>query len=213
MKPILLIPVKDLRAGKSRLRGALSEEERRCLNLQLIHMTLQRANLFPGCGNSYVVTESPEVGRICGMYGIRPLLVPASSGLNGGLHAALSMIGARVHEGVLILPVDLPLATKDDCRLICQGGSTDEVVICPDRQGRGTNALVLPPDCGFSFSFGTDSRWEHEVSARRLGLKTRIVTNAAISFDLDEPEDLAILAPTLFEMQPTSHEVRYRTRT
>lgn len=195
MTPIVLIPVKDLGAGKGRLRGILSEDERRCLNRRLLNKTLERTKLFPGSGNSYVVTESWEVGRICGIYGIRPLLVPALSGLNDGLLEGISMIRARTAEGVLILPVDLPLATADDCRLICQGFSAEEIVICPDRQGRGTNALLLPPDCEFNFSFGVDSRRNHEIAARRLGLRTRICANAAISFDLDEPEDFEKLAP------------------
>lgn len=195
MTPIVLIPVKDLGAGKSRLRGILSEDERRCLNLRLLNSTLERATLFPGKGNSYVVTESWEVSRICGIFGIRPLLVPTHSGLNDGLHEGISMIRARKTEGVLILPVDLPLATADDCRLICQGFSAEEVVICPDRQGSGTNALLIPLDREFNFSFGVDSRRNHESVARRLGLRTRICANAAISVDLDEPEDFEKLAP------------------
>jgi 2-phospho-L-lactate guanylyltransferase len=72
-----------------------------------------------------------------------------------------------------------------------------EVVIVPDRHGKGTNGLLLSPPDALSPSFGPDSRTRHERLATESGVKWRIAQAASLLLDIDTGEDLAALRERL----------------
>jgi 2-phospho-L-lactate guanylyltransferase (CobY/MobA/RfbA family) len=64
------------------------------------------------------------------------------------------------------------------------------VSIVPDRHLDGTNVICVPTGAGFRFSYGPASFTNHRDEARRLGLTARIITDEALSWDVDQPADL-----------------------
>jgi 2-phospho-L-lactate/phosphoenolpyruvate guanylyltransferase len=75
--------------------------------------------------------------------------------------------------------------------------AASEVVIVPDRHGRGTNGLVLAPPDAISPSFGPDSCARHEQLAGDAGARWRIERPASLLLDIDTGEDLAVLRERL----------------
>jgi 2-phospho-L-lactate guanylyltransferase len=80
---------------------------------------------------------------------------------------------------------DLPLA-HGVSRLLGWPG----VTIVPDRHRTGTNVLVLPASIDFRFSYGVDSFQRHVTEAVRHRRGLRVVHDADLAWDIDDPSDL-----------------------
>jgi 2-phospho-L-lactate guanylyltransferase len=92
----------------------------------------------------------------------------------------------------VIAHADLPLATTFDH--VAGDGAAPVAVIVPCHRGDGTPVLSLPVDAPFRFAYGPGSFARHCSEAERAGLEVRIVRDPALSFDVDVPDDLALLA-------------------
>ncbi len=107
-----IVPVKPLRRGKSRLAGALSEDERTELNQTLLQHTLKH---FPDsrnwkmCWSSAGTHAALTIARNYGARTVRedgqPRIEYRAQARNGGRPGLCD-------TGVLILPADLPLITR-----------------------------------------------------------------------------------------------------
>jgi 2-phospho-L-lactate guanylyltransferase len=67
------------------------------------------------------------------------------------------------------------------------------VTIVPDRRRDGTNVIAVPPSAGFVFSYGSGSFARHLDEARRLDLPVRVVHSSPLAWDVDVPDDLAVV--------------------
>lgn len=126
---------------------------------------------------------------------------PSAAGVTGEtrLNAALQQAAAAAYErgaeAVLVLPADLPLLTATAvAALIHALPEGPGVVLAPDRHRTGTNALLVRPPLAMPFLFGARSFVRHLWAARCRGLPYVMHDQAAISLDLDTPDDLALLA-------------------
>src|ERR1041385_4311397 len=142
-----IIPVKPLRRGKSRLAGTLSEDERTELNRTLLQNTLKTLSNIRQLEEVLVVSRDPQVLTIARNYGARTVREDGQPELNTALRRATVIAQVYATGGVLVLPADLPLVSRDDIlTLIGRAGEPPVVVIAPDRHGSGTNALLISPD-------------------------------------------------------------------
>jgi 2-phospho-L-lactate guanylyltransferase len=118
-----------------------------------------------------------------------------------GLDAvAVVLIGIRYaqaagYERVLLVPGDTPLVDPQDVSLLL--GVETAVAIVPDRQGTGTNALLISPPDAIAPSFGPGSFERHVVAARAAALGYSIERVPGLMFDVDTPDDLADLSTEL----------------
>jgi 2-phospho-L-lactate/phosphoenolpyruvate guanylyltransferase len=186
----LIVPVKSLADGKSRLARALGPEERRELNERLLAHTLDVACVFPGVQRTLVVSRCADALLCAKGRGFPTLREAPPHGLNSALRQARTAAAERGATTLLVAASDLPLLRADDLRELAATGSNGGVVIATDRKGRGTNALYLPQYHDFAFRFGEGSRLDHEGEAQRLGLPVSILQRERLAFDLDDPEDL-----------------------
>jgi 2-phospho-L-lactate/phosphoenolpyruvate guanylyltransferase len=185
----LIVPVKSLVEGKSRLAGVLSAAERRRLNEKLLAHVVAVAR--DGNEQLLVVSGCEETRAFARTLGTIAIDEPHGGGLNSALAAARDYALAQGGEHVLIVSADLPLVTAAELGRVCAHG--DEAVICRDRHGRGTNALYLTRPQGFRFAFGEGSAAAHQAEAMRCGLEAKTVDIAGIGFDIDTPADFAAL--------------------
>ena len=75
------------------------------------------------------------------------------------------------------------------------------MVVVPDRQNAGTNALLLEPPRVVAPSFGPGSRDRHLEAARAAGVPVQIRRPASLALDVDTPADLCALADALSEQR------------
>ena len=189
-----IVPVKPLRRGKSRLAGTLSEDERTELNRSLLQNTLKTFADLREVEEVLVISRDPQALSIARQYGARTVREDGQPELNTALKRATVIAQVYATRGVLVLPADLPLVTREDVlTLIERAGEPPSVVIAPDRHGTGTNALLISPVGLIEYDFGEDSFQRHCDRVRASGARLEIVDLPSLGLDLDIPEDLEIV--------------------
>jgi 2-phospho-L-lactate guanylyltransferase len=189
-----IVPVKPLRRGKSRLAGALSEDERAELNQSLLQHTLQILTDVKELEQVLVVSRDPRALTIARQNGARTVREDGQPQLNTALTRATVVAKVHATRGVLILPADLPLISREDVLTLMERAvDPPVVVIAPDRHGKGTNALLICPSGLIEYDFGENSFQRHCERARQAGARLEIVELPSLGLDLDLPEDLEII--------------------
>ena len=189
-----IVPVKPLRRGKSRLAGTLSEDERAELNQSLLQHTLQTLTDIKELEQVLVVSRDPHALTIARQYGARTVREDGQPQLNTALTRATVVAKVHATRGVLILPADLPLISREDVLTLMERAvDPPVVVIAPDRHGKGTNALLICPSGLIEYDFGEDSFHRHCERAKQAGARLEIVDLPSLGLDLDLPEDLELV--------------------
>ena len=189
-----IVPVKPLRRGKSRLAGTLSEDERTELNRALLQNTLKTFSDLREVEEVLVISRDPQALAIARHHGARTVREDGQPELNTALKRATVIAQVYATRGVLILPADLPLVTREDVlTLIERAGDPPAVVIAPDRHGTGTNALLISPAGLIEYDFGENSFQRHCQRTREAGARLEIVDLPTLGLDLDLPEDLELV--------------------
>jgi len=189
-----IVPVKPLRRGKSRLAGTLNENERTELNRALLQHSLETLSGVSGVAEVLVVSRDPNALAIAREHGARTVQEDGASHLNTALKRATVVAQVYATQGVLILPADLPLVTREDIQtLLDRAVKPPVVVIAPDRHGKGTNALVIAPAGLIEYDFGENSFQRHCEQAKQAGARLEVVELPSLGLDLDEPEDFELV--------------------
>jgi len=189
-----IVPVKPLRRGKSRLAGTLTEDERTELNRALLHHTLETLSELKEVDGVLVVSRDPNALTIARNHGARTVQEVGQPQLNTALKRATVVARVYATHGVLVLPADLPLISRDDIlALIKLATEPPVVVIAPDRHGKGTNALLISPPGLIEYDFGENSFQRHCALAKKAGARLEIVDLPTLGLDLDVPEDFELI--------------------
>jgi 2-phospho-L-lactate guanylyltransferase len=193
MTPWLLIPVKAFDAGKSRLRAALADDARRALNEYFLRRMLATASRFPGAARTAVISECERVLRAAAGWGVRTIPQRSGPGLNRAAREGVDHLSRLGAARIILIACDVPTVRPADLRELADFAPQDRsVVICPDKQGRGTNALGLAAGTRMDFRFGEGSFSAHCRAAAHAGLVPRPHHNPRIALDIDTPEDLVL---------------------
>ena len=188
---IILIPCKGLDEGKSRLSAALDMHARRALCEFFLCRTLAMARALVASDRIHVVSADPKVAEIADRYSVR-VLADSGFGLNRALEEARAAISDRHPdlEGLLIMPIDLPLSSTGSLSSVVT--EPGDIVIVPDQSETGTNVLFLRQTAArtFQFRFGPDSFHAHCSLAKDTDLRLSTVRDESLSLDVDLPEQL-----------------------
>ncbi len=189
-----IVPVKPLRRGKSRLAGLLSEDERTELNRKLLQHTLKTLCDIKELEEVLVISRDPQALTVARNYGARTVREDGQPELNTALKRATVIAQVYATRGVLVLPADLPLITREDVlTLIEHADEPPVVVIAPDRHNTGTNALLMSPSGLIEYDFGPNSFQRHCQQVDEMGARLEIVNLPNLGLDLDIPEDLELI--------------------
>jgi 2-phospho-L-lactate guanylyltransferase len=205
LEPIhVVLPMRTVSGGKARLGEALDAEEREELVLGLLVHTLAVLGDWDRCRQVHLVSPDPVLEAVT-----RGLPVPVTvhrqpgEGLNEGIAIGVEASLASDAATVLVLPGDLPdlsaealdeLVLAADAGLAAAAGGP-LVAIAPSDARSGTNALLLHPPDVIAPAFGGGSFEAHLRAAEIIDAAVQVVSDAALGFDLDTPEDLERLDP------------------
>jgi len=196
----VVVPLRGIETGKSRLGQALDAEEREVLVLGLLSRTLDVLSEWPAAQRIYLVTGDHATAELARR--ARPALTlvrePRDGGLNAALRAARDAAVAAGATSVLMLPADLPLLEVaaldrllDGADAALAAGSGRPLVVAAPADARGgTNALLVSPPTLIEPSFGEASLEAHLRAAARADATVQLVIDPALGFDLDTPDDL-----------------------
>jgi|SRR5690349_15688314 len=201
----LVLPLKSLHEGKSRLSPALGPTQRAELIAQMLDHILEQARVFPGLSRTLLVSACSAARDHAARRGAHVLTENALE-LNAALGHARAYVRAMGADQLMIAPCDLPLVSHDDLRELAAGAPPGGAAIAPDSRHEGTNGLYLPIQAELSFSFGPRSFSKHVGAIERLGLKLHTLERPGLAFDIDTPQDFARLCEFGARAQLPSHD-------
>jgi 2-phospho-L-lactate guanylyltransferase len=188
------IPVKPLAEGKSRLADVLSPEARIRLNARLFRHTFDAVSAVFDPAYIIVVSRDAALRDLAAARGAR-IIAEQGNELNDALVEAAAFPGPD--DGLLCVSTDLPSLTPEDLRAMLAEIQTP-IAIAPDRERKGTNALLTIPAACIPFQFGPDSFAKHLAGAAKRDITARIISRPGLAFDLDTEADLALCPPGFF---------------
>jgi 2-phospho-L-lactate/phosphoenolpyruvate guanylyltransferase len=196
----VLVPLRSVDSGKSRLGQALDAEERGALVLGLLARTLDVLAAWPQAQRVYLVTADAATGELaqCAQPALTVLSETHEGGLNAALRAARDRAAAQGATAVLMVPADLPLLDSAALDRLLDGtdaavaaGSGHAIVVVAPADARGgTNALLVSPPALIDPQFGETSLEAHLRAAALADATVQLVIDPALGFDLDTPDDL-----------------------
>lgn len=187
-----IIPVKRFAEAKRRLAEAFGAGARRRLVRAMLGDVLDAVGRSSEVERVLVVTNEPRLPATetpLTRISDAPQRPSHSGAARRGIRRALRS-GA---EGVVLLPGDCPLLDPAELDGALRRAVPGRVGIVPDRQGTGTNALILCPPDAIMPAFGEGSRERHERLALEAGHTPAIERLFSLALDVDAPEDLAAL--------------------
>lgn len=179
----VLVPVKGFDHAKERLAAALGRAERAQLAHDLAAGVVRAAAPWPAA----VVCDDPGVAEFAREHGASIIWRPGV-GLSG---AVASAVRALAHFGEVVVAHG-DLARPGELRELA---GFDGITLVPDRHGDGTNVIVVPPGCGFTFAYGPGSFARHHAEAARRHRNVRVLADTYLSYDIDTPADLEAALP------------------
>jgi len=191
-RPFLVIPVKPAAGSKQRLALRLADQDRQLVSLSLATRVVGLAAAAWPLGQLVVVGSEPQLLEQCARLGVA--VVPdLGAGQTAAVRTGVQWALERGATVVATVAADLPSASEADLRAvlaIAGGLRPGSVVLFPDRDGSGTNGLVVRPAGLQMYAFGPDSRRRHQRIARDLGLHFSLSHLPGLAWDLDRPQDL-----------------------
>ena len=195
-KTSILIPMRSLNEGKSRLSNVLSPNKREKLIKLLFTQLLKKLKTLKNqspliFSDILVITPCEEVEKISKDFHVQVLKEESLNGLNSAVKKGICWSSENLYDSSLILPGDIIDPETEDIKKILQMGkkSRNSMVICPSTDF-GTNALFLSLPTKLNFKFGPNSFFEHQKEAKKISIKSIIAPVDSLKDDLDTGKDL-----------------------
>ena len=182
MLPLAVVPIRGFSGAKQRLAPVLDGPARAALAGHLAAGVLDALAQV----EVIVVTSDPEAAELARSRRATVVADPGHS-LDAAAAAGRTEAAQRGAASIAVVHADLPYPADLDSVLREAGAG---VTLVPDRHRDGTNVLVLPVDTPFEFAYGPGSFARHCAEAERLGLRTRVVEDSPLAWDVDVPADL-----------------------
>jgi 2-phospho-L-lactate guanylyltransferase len=184
----VVVPIRAFALGKARLAAHLDPAERAALGRRLAEQVVGAAS-----GLETLVVSSDEDVRSWAR-GLQLSAIDDPGTLDAAAHEGRARLALSGCTRVVIAHGDLPFATTFSG--VARDGSRPVVVAVPCHRDDGTPVLSVPAHVDFAFAYGPGSFRRHAAEARRLGMGFRVVRDGNLAFDVDLPDDLALLTPT-----------------
>lgn len=121
-------------------------------------------------------------------------LADPGGGLNAAAAQAADYLTAQGIEELLLLHADVPLIDAAEVDQFVAAGRASGIALAADRGGCGTNAIFLAQPHNYQFGFGAHSLQRHQNEAISHRLLPALLVLPGMSFDIDTPSDLELLA-------------------
>jgi 2-phospho-L-lactate guanylyltransferase len=190
----LLIPIKDPAQAKTRLKGLLSEDERRLLAWAMFEDVCRAVAACARADRVVIVTSYAQAVERARASGWDVLIEETQTSESASVDWASRKLAGSGFDLVMRLPADLPTVKASDIdELLTIDLARPGALVVPSRERTGTNAIIRTPPDLFPSRFGPDSLRLHKEEAARVGVNPLIIENPRIALDIDEPSDLELL--------------------
>lgn len=187
----ILIPVKNLSNVKQRLASMLTMQERSALAGAMMEDTFAAVARVRSAERVFVVTNEQRAMELARRNRWHVIEETGQESESASVDSASRFCAAQGVTALLRLPIDLPLLTPGDVESVwAELLPAPSAVLAPSRDGTGTNALLRAPAPVFASRFGPGSFVLHLEGALAAGAAVKVMSNARLAFDVDDPVDL-----------------------
>jgi 2-phospho-L-lactate guanylyltransferase len=191
---MILVPVKNTASAKQRLASLLDQPARTRLAQAMLHDVLTTLHNWKNRPAVGIVTGDIYAANLAEEYGFEVIPDPDNPGETGAIEMATRICVERGEESTLVIPADIPLIQPWEFDEIMRHAPKVGSVLVPAGDGRGTNAAFRRPAALFPLRFGNDSFKPHHAAALATGRPCVVLSLPGIAVDVDNPEDLQLLA-------------------
>ncbi len=211
-----LVPVKELRSAKQRLRN-YAGPEREELAFAMLNDVLDALSASKAVTNIALVTKDPRAAALAQQRGL--LLVEETGHCEMNVAIRLGMEAIRQNGGwrVVIIHSDIPLLTGSELDRLAgiyterSGACAGELVaISPSADRGGTNCLFLDAGQPFEFCYGPDSFALHCASVGSRHADVVLLESLTVGMDVDEPGDLETLLEYYRQHEEFQHTATWK---
>lgn len=188
----IIVPIRGIARGKTRLAPKLDEVARERLNRWLIERTLDVLLEWRGhLSTCVIVSRCPEVYAMAKARGaVLVCEIDAHSDQNRSASIGMEYALQYGAKSAVLLPSDLPDMTPDALNELISGAHRGRhMTLSPDNAGTGTNAVVLDANAHRALCFGANSFPRYLAWAAREGWSVTVCNRPELTFDLDTPAD------------------------
>ena len=195
---LIIIPMKDPLAAKTRFSGVVSAINRRTLAKALLSRTLE---LLSSIKTAYsqalvdfaVITRSEEIERKATLKGAIVIKEISSNDLCAALQTAANWAQAHKYHAICIFPANLIAPDPTEIRASIDRAGSDPCVIISLSDDYGTNAPLVSPPNAIPFCYGELSSSKHYQAAEERCIQPVVMPLANKNYDLDVSSDLDYL--------------------
>lgn len=195
MKTVAVLPIKRFTESKQRLTE-LSRGSRMALMTAMVTDVLIALRRCKEVDEVIVVTGDESASQIAVNYGAFVVADPSDLG-----HSQAAGIGVRAAltrgaQRVLLVPSDCPAINPKEIDQILNEHPWEAsvgVTVVPDREGLGTNALIIHPPTAIAPAFGSPSLERHVEAAKAAGATVVVAKPITLLMDVDVAEDVTAL--------------------
>lgn len=189
-----LLPIKNLTGVKTRLENVLSADERRLLVKAMAEDVVAALKATRGLASIAVVTHDPSVAAWARSRQLDLIDDSAATGLSSAITLAARSSMVAGAQAILVVLADTPRATSNEFDAVLKvHRKADEgahLVLCPSRDGDGSNCLLVAPPDAMTFHYGRGSAAAHTQAAHTAGLAVTRLEHPGIAHDIDTEADL-----------------------
>jgi 2-phospho-L-lactate guanylyltransferase len=166
MRWSVVVPVKRLRAAKTRLQDARrAPADHAALALALALDTVRAATDCPDVARVVVVTDDADASRAVRSFDAVVVRDEPDAGLNPALvHGANAARQLAPDDGVAVLSADLPALRPAELAAALAAAAATARAFVPDAAGTGTTLLAAGPGAPLDPRYGPGSRAGHRAS-------------------------------------------------
>ncbi|ROS01151.1 2-phospho-L-lactate guanylyltransferase [Sinobacterium caligoides] len=203
MSLAVLIPAKPLADVKQRLSPVLVSGQRRRVFEAMLRDLLQQLSQTGEVERVLIVGGDADIQQVAAdndaFWLAERQRENKQSGLNNAVAQGVTALRAAGCRKVLVLHGDLPLAKVNEINELIHShrATGQQLSLVSDRQGQGTNALLIDTDKDFKFHYGEGSLDRHIREANSRSLRYQSRRYSGIATDIDTPEDLLDLVEAL----------------
>ncbi len=202
MKVVAIIPVREFRDTKFRLRGLLDESERASLTRSLLYHTLANLESSNVEATIIVASERRQVSRLAKKFS--KALVINERTHHGGVNKAMEDGIAYVRKNltkmssIMLIPSDLPLLSSPAINIAISKLKSNDLVLAPSIKRDGTNLILFKmPEGKIPLHYDDNSYKQHLAEARKLKIRHMTYQPYVFLLDVDSPGDFRKLMKEL----------------
>lgn len=206
----IIIPIKKFETSKTRLNDYLSLEERVQLCQFLVQDLIEKLSELE---NSHILIVTSEIISIPEKIKKKTVIIYEDrlKGVNKAIKLADDYIEKNNFINSVVIPIDIPLLTKQEIREIIEFSKqfVEGVCIVPSNRFDGTNILLRKPHSIIDTSYDDNSFYNHIRSALEKRITLKIIENDNLKSDIDTIDDIILV---LRKYESTHSVIRDRVK-